>query len=77
MKTNTSPRSAAPSLEAGQIWLMEDAKLEVVLVGNILVHYKLGKADAVRVPNSVAAKTTIEKYLKRRKAVVSRAKRKR
>lgn len=54
---------------------MAKAKLQIQLVGNVLVHYKLGKPDAVRVPNSIAAKTAIEKFLKEHKAVLMRQKR--
>jgi hypothetical protein len=36
-----------------------------------LVHYKLGKPDAVRVPNSCNGIKTIEKYLKSQKAVLA------
>ena len=63
------------ALQAGQVWRMAKAKLQVQLVGNILVHYKLGKPDAVRVPNSIAAKTTVEQFLKQHKAVLMRMKR--
>jgi len=55
---------------AGQIWTMAGAKLRVQLVGKILVHYKLGKDDAVRVANSIAAISTVEKFLKKHKAVL-------
>lgn len=73
-KTLNSSRSLKRALEAGQTWRMLGAKMQITLVGNILVHYKLGKDGAVRVPNSVAAKATIEKYLKQHKAVLMRAK---
>jgi len=36
----------------------------------MLVHYKLAKPDAIRISNSVNGKTTIEKYLKKNKAVL-------
>jgi len=36
-------------LEAGQLWRMADAHLCVQEVGKLLVHYKLGRPDAVRV----------------------------
>lgn len=63
------------SLQAGQVWRMAKAKLQIQLVGNILVHYKLGKHDAVRVPNSIAAKRAVEQFLKQHKAVLMRIKR--
>ena len=58
-------------LEAGQLWRMAEANLQVGMVGKLLVHYKLGKPDAVRVPNSCNCIKTIEKYLKAKKAVLA------
>jgi hypothetical protein len=40
------------------------------MVGKLLVHYKLGRHNAVRVPNSCNCIKTIEKYLKGKKAVL-------
>jgi len=57
-------------LEAGQIWRMAEGNLQVGMVGKLLVHYKLGKHDAVRIPNSCNSIITIEKYLKSKKAVL-------
>jgi hypothetical protein len=59
-----------PPLETGQVWRMADADLQVGLVGKLLVHYKLGKPNAVRVSNSCNGIKTIEKYLKTNKAVL-------
>jgi hypothetical protein len=49
---------------------MAQGNLQVGMVGKLLVHYKLGKQDAVRVANSCNAIKTIEKYLKTNKAVL-------
>lgn len=57
-----------PPLATGQVWRMEGANLEIGMVGRLLVHYKLGKPNAVRVANSCSAIKTIEKYLKTNKA---------
>ena len=57
-------------LEAGQLWRMAEANLQVEMVGKLLVHYKLGKPNAVRVANSCSGIKTIEKYLKANKAVL-------
>jgi hypothetical protein len=40
------------------------------MIGKLLVHYKLGRPNALRVPNSCNAIKTIEKYLKTNKAVL-------
>jgi hypothetical protein len=66
-------RAPQQPLAAGQLWRMADATLQVSMVGKLLVHYKLGKLDAVRVPNSCNCIKTIEKYLKTNKAVLAKA----
>jgi hypothetical protein len=50
---------------------MAEGNLQVGMVGKLLVHYKLGKPNAVRVPNSCNCIKTIEKYLKAKKAVLA------
>jgi hypothetical protein len=60
-----------PVLAAGQIWRMAEANLQVVMVGKLLVHYKLGRQDAVRIPHSCNCIKTIEKYLKQKKALLA------
>ena len=80
-KTKTPAKPAAPKtkssrtllkqeLVTGQLWRVMDMNLRVGLIGKILVHYKLAKPNAVRIPNSVSGKTTVEEYLKKNKAVL-------
>ena len=69
----TSRRSFLQPLETGQIWRMAELNLRVGLVGKLLVHYKLAKPDAVRSSNSCSSKVTVEKYLKKNKAVLVEA----
>lgn len=57
-------------LADGQVWRMAETNLQVDMVGRLLVHYKLGKHNAVRVSNSIGSKTDIEKFLKKNKAVL-------
>ena len=64
-------RIVQPSLAAGQLWRMAGADLRVGMVGKLLVHYKLGKPDVVRVPNSINLIKTVEKYLKAKKAALA------
>ena len=64
------PRPSLAPLENGQLWRVGEGNLKVTLVGKLLVHYKLGKADAVRVPNSINSISVVEKYLKKNKAVL-------
>jgi len=70
-KTKRAPRIPMQPLETGQVWRMEGMNLQVGLVGKLLVHYKLAKPAAVRVTNSVNDKATIEKFLKKNKAVLA------
>ena len=44
--------------------------IKVDMVGKLLVHYKLAKSDAVRVPCSINSIKTIEASLKTNKAVL-------
>lgn len=72
IKTKPARRVRKRPLEAGQVWRMAEANLRVEMVGKLLVHYKLAKPNAVRIPNSIGGKTTIEKFLKKNKAVLVR-----
>ena len=63
-------RPALQPLADGQVWRMSESILEVTMVGKLLVHYKLGKPNAIRVSNSVKSIATIEKFLKENKAVL-------
>jgi hypothetical protein len=70
MKKTPARRPPLQPLAEGQVWRMAEAILRVTMVGKLLVHYKLGKPEAIRVANSVNSITTIEKYLKTHKAVL-------
>ncbi|HSY09595.1 MAG TPA: hypothetical protein VK840_01635 [Candidatus Dormibacteraeota bacterium] len=70
IKIKSSRRVRQQPLEAGQLWRMAEANLQVGMVGKLLVHYKLGKPNALRVANSCNGIKTIEKYLKANKAVL-------
>jgi hypothetical protein len=71
LKSKSQPRIPRRPLEAGQLWRMTEANLQVVMVGKLLVHYKLGKPNAVRVPHSCGRIDTVEQYLKKKKAVLA------
>jgi len=72
-KIKPTRRFLPQPLEAGQVWRMPEMNLQVAMVGKLLVHYKLAKPDAVRIPNSCSGITTVEKYLKKNKAVLVKA----
>jgi hypothetical protein len=69
-KTKSGRRTLSQPLATGQVWRMAEANLQVGMIGKLLVHYKLGKPNAVRVANSCSGIKTIEKYLKVNKAVL-------
>lgn len=71
IKSKPAKRSTLQPLVTGQIWHMAEAHLQVGMIGKLLVHYKLGKPNALRVPNSCSGITTIQKYLKEKKAVLA------
>ena len=70
MKKTPARRPSLQPLADGQVWHMTEAILRVTMVGKLLVHYKLGKPDAIRVSHSINSIATIEKYLKAHKAVL-------
>lgn len=70
IKTKSAPRAKMEPLADGQIWRMAETNLQVDMVGKLLVHYKLGKHNAVRVSNSIGSQTDIVKFLKKNKAVL-------
>ncbi len=63
-------RNLLPPLKSGQNWQMNDAVLQVEMIGKLLVHYKLFKGNAKRAPVSLAGIGVVEKFLKRNKAVL-------
>jgi len=70
-KIKSARRVRQQPLEAGQLWRMAEANLQVVMVGKLLVHYKLGRPGAARVPHSCNCIKTIEKFLKTKKALLA------
>jgi hypothetical protein len=69
-KTKASNSTKLLPLAEGQVWRVGELQLRVEKVGPHLVHYKLAKPDAARVPKITHGKTTVEDYLKRTKAVL-------
>jgi len=72
MKTRKTRTLIAP-FETGQIWQMDDANLEIGLVGKRLVHYKHYKAKAKRPPTQLSGKAALERFLQSQRAVLLRA----
>jgi hypothetical protein len=71
-KTKPVRRARKRPLADGQVWRMAELNLKVESVGKLLVHYKLAKPNAIRMPNLVNSIETIQKYLKKNKAVLVR-----
>lgn len=58
-------------LETGQLWKMNDSRVEITMVGKLLVHFRHFRGDAKRTSHtSLQSKADLEKYLKKHKAVV-------
>jgi len=70
LKAKPKLRPKLPPLETGQVWRMAELNLQVGVVGKLLIHYKLGKPNAVRIQNSCSPRGSVEKYLKKNKAVL-------
>jgi hypothetical protein len=71
-KSKPVRRTVMKPLADGQVWRMAELNLKVESVGKLLVHYKLAKPNAIRMPNLVNSIATIQKYLKKNKAVLAR-----
>jgi hypothetical protein len=63
-------RPASKLLEIGQLWRVGEGNLKVVEIGKLLVHYKFGKPNAPRIPTSISSISTLERYMKKNKAVL-------
>src|ERR1700723_2949179 len=57
-------------LADGQVWRMAELNLQAGMGGKLRVHYKLAKPNAVRIATLVGSISTVEKYLKKNKAVL-------
>ncbi len=72
-KTKPATRTRLKPLATGQVWRMPGSRLQVGMIGKFLVHYKIAKPNAVRIPNSVSGISTVEEFLRKNKAVLMRA----
>ena len=70
-KAERSDRLAPSTLKNGQVWQMVEANLEMEAVGRLLVNYKLGKPNAIRVSKSCSSIKSVLEYLKTHKAVLA------
>ncbi|MFM2082327.1 MAG: hypothetical protein RL380_1018 [Verrucomicrobiota bacterium] len=70
VKSVAAPRVKPAALVDGQLWRLGDEQLKVEMVGKILVHYKLAKPTAIRTPTAIASIATLQKFMKKHKAVL-------
>jgi hypothetical protein len=71
IKKTSVRRPPQPPLADGQVWHMPKGTLRVGMVGKLLVHYKLGKPNALRVSSSCTSIKAIEELLRTNKAVLA------
>ncbi len=65
-------RTELQPFQTGQIWQLEGSHLHIGQVGKTLVHYKHLKGELKRGPILISPKTSLEKLLRLRKAVLVR-----
>jgi hypothetical protein len=71
MKKTSARSPRLQPLADGQVWHMPKATLRVDMVGKLLVHYKLGKPNVVRVACSCTSIKAVQKLLIANKAVLA------
>lgn len=68
-KSHTS-KTAAVTLETGQVWEMGETRLAIRLVGKRLVHYKRFTGTPAASPVHLSGKADLEKLLRKHGAVL-------
>ena len=69
-KTKLTAKLRFAPIAAGQIWRVEGMNLQVSKVGPLMVQYKLAAPDALKASSQIQSKVEVEKYLKKKKAVL-------
>ncbi len=71
MKTlKQKSRTSLPPFATGQVWQLENSRLQIGTIGKTLVHYKHFRGTTVRSPVSLTGKATLEKFLIENDAVL-------
>ena len=70
VKTKLTAKLRFAPIAAGQIWRVEGMNLQVSKVGPLMVQYKLAAPDALKASSQIQSKVEVEKYLKKKKAVL-------
>jgi len=63
-------RTSLPPFATGQVWQLENSRLQIGTIGKTLVHYKHFRGTTVRSPVSLTGKATLEKFLIENDAVL-------
>jgi hypothetical protein len=63
-------RVALAPFEPGQIWKLDGSRVEIGMVGKLLVHYRHFREKTPRVPTSLASKVKLEAFLRENKATL-------
>lgn len=68
MKTKTNGKKPSPALAKGQLWKTEDAHIQIVELGKMLVHYKMLRDLRQMRRTQMSRIDTMEGYLKTNRA---------
>jgi hypothetical protein len=64
--------SQSREFQTGQVWRMGEDRLQIQLVGKLLVHYRHFRGVAKRPPSTFSAKGDLDKFLSANKAILLR-----
>ncbi len=63
-------RVALAPFQPGQVWKLAGSKVEIGMVGKLLVHYRHYRDKAGRAPTSLTSKAQLEDFLREKKATL-------
>lgn len=66
----SAARPPLPPFATGQIWQMQNSRLQIGTIGKTLVHYKHFRGTTVRSPVSLTGRASLEKFLIENNAVL-------
>jgi len=63
-------RVSLAALQTGQVWELPGSKVQISMVGKLLVHYRHSRNKAHRVPISLSSIAELQAFLLEKKAVL-------
>jgi hypothetical protein len=63
-------RPALAPFVTGQVWQMQNSRLQIGMIGKTLVHYKHFRGNTARSPVSLTGRAALEKFLRENDAVL-------